>query len=130
MHETPANLVFRVQLSQFVALGTPFAKAVTCLESTHSTAGDVYLIWCGIGAELQELFDATRFNIPKTVKEEVMAIFNRRFQQIFVPTPTKKSEKLALKAGAKVTRLPCGPHMACFYLNPGRFLHMCHPFQH
>ena len=41
---------FELQLSDFLALTKPFARAIKCLESSHATLSDVYAFWLGITA--------------------------------------------------------------------------------
>jgi hypothetical protein len=111
-----------------VAIGSIFAKAITCLESTLSTAGDVLLIWFGIAAELDRIFQGSEYSIPLHVKEEVFAIYNTRYNEIFHPTHTKKAEKAAKKAGMTLKTPGCSPHLACLYLNPGMSSASCCSF--
>jgi hypothetical protein len=88
-------------------------KTITCLESAHSTAGDVLLYWYAIAATLEKIFSSSKAKIPEEVQGQVRAIYNRRFQELFAPTlnPTRK-------ASATNPRL-IGPHKVCLYLHPG-----------
>lgn len=72
-------LQFELKLRKLLEVIGPFAKAIKCLESTHSTAADVYLFWLAIVAQLDHLFRENKVLLPDHVKEDVRAITNRRF---------------------------------------------------
>lgn len=97
---SPTSFHFRTQLSQLIAIGRPFAKAITCLESSHSTAGDVYLFWMAISASVKAVLDATEYAIPLAVKSQIRAIVNSRWKEIFEDENS-------------------GAHLTALYLNPG-----------
>ncbi|KAH9829607.1 ribonuclease H-like domain-containing protein, partial [Rhodofomes roseus] len=89
MRNSPASLTFETQLNQLIAVTLPFAKAITCLESTHSTIADVFLFWCAIGASLKRVLSDMSSGIPGGVKSEIRAIFNTRWHELFEEEPNK-----------------------------------------
>jgi hypothetical protein len=85
----PAEAIqLELDLTKFVEVIGPFAKSIKCLESTHSTAADVYLFWLAIMSQLEELFREDKIKLPNNVKEEIRAITNRRFNGMINDAPT------------------------------------------
>ncbi|TFY51406.1 hypothetical protein EVJ58_g10585 [Rhodofomes roseus] len=83
VRNTPATLTFETQLNQFIDVTLPFVKALTCLESTHSTIADVFIFWCAIGASLKKVLSNPASGIPTSVRGEIRAIFNTRWRELF-----------------------------------------------
>ena len=75
-------------LTKLLDVIAPFAKSIKCLESSHSTAADVYLFWLAIMAHLEDLFRKTPYTLPNHVKEQIRAISNRRFDGMINHAPT------------------------------------------
>ncbi|EMD37924.1 hypothetical protein CERSUDRAFT_73706 [Gelatoporia subvermispora B] len=95
-----ASLNFERDLNQLISLGSPFAKAIMCLESSHSTAADVYIFWCAIAACLKRVLSDNESGIPSTVKGQIRGIFNARWREMFEHGPNRA-------------------HLSAFYLHPG-----------
>ncbi|QRV92571.1 hypothetical protein RhiJN_20589 [Ceratobasidium sp. AG-Ba] len=78
---------FEGELSQFVAVLEPFARAIKCLKSSHATLSDVYLFWLAILAHFQNIFkNNTRLSgtgLPDSVMEEITSILNGRHTEMF-----------------------------------------------
>ena len=43
---------FEMDLNQYLAIETPIAKSITCLESSHSTVSMVYLFFLAVTATI------------------------------------------------------------------------------
>ena len=92
---------FEWQLGQLVAVGQPPARTIKCLEAAKATCADVYLFWLAMGAATDDVLADDTFKIPREVGEQIKALFNDRYSEIF--------EEDGRPA-----------HMASFYLNPGK----------
>jgi hypothetical protein len=66
----------------------PFAKAILCLESAHSTPADVYLFWLTIMATLDHLFKTNESGLRSETIEEIREIANARFDEMINDGPT------------------------------------------
>jgi hypothetical protein len=86
-HPTEA-IQLELDLSKLIEVIGPFAKAIQCLESTHSTPADVFLFWLAIIAQLDQLFRDSKFQLPNDVKEQIRAITNRRYDGMINTGPT------------------------------------------
>lgn len=93
---------FASDLNQLIAIGLPFAKTILCLEATHSTAGDVFMFWCAIAANLKQVLTDKKLRIPGDLKGKVRAIFNARWKEVFEDGPTDA-------------------HLSAFYIHPGKW---------
>ncbi|PCH43088.1 hypothetical protein WOLCODRAFT_18145 [Wolfiporia cocos MD-104 SS10] len=76
-----------LDLSKFIAVTIPYARAIKCLESTH-TPTDVYLFWLAVISQLDSLFanDGSRLLVQTT--EAIHTITNCRFNGIINNAPT------------------------------------------
>jgi hypothetical protein len=86
-HATEA-LQLEIELTRLVEIIGPFAKSIKCLESSHSTAADVFVFWLATIAHLDQLFRDDKLGIPGGVKEDIRAITNRRFNGMINNGPT------------------------------------------
>ncbi|KAF8593692.1 hypothetical protein BDV93DRAFT_584071, partial [Ceratobasidium sp. AG-I] len=78
---------FTEQLRQFVAVLEPLARSIKCLESSHSTAADVYLFWLAVLARYHELFIGNNtlqgIGLPGSVMKDIKSIINGRHSEMF-----------------------------------------------
>lgn len=79
---------FELELTRICSVLGPIAKAIKCLESSHSTPGDVYLFWLAITAHLEQLFTDASSILSAQTKESIRAIINKRFNQMINHAPT------------------------------------------
>lgn len=63
------TLQFELKLTQFVAVGEGFARAIECLEATSTTPADVYLYWLAIVAHLKTALETNA--LPDHVCSEI-----------------------------------------------------------
>ena len=70
-------------MSQYVKVGTPALKALTCLESNEATAADVFIFWHAILAEIKAIITSPDAEYPVEVQEQIIGILNSRHQQVF-----------------------------------------------
>ncbi|RPD52677.1 hypothetical protein L226DRAFT_474064 [Lentinus tigrinus ALCF2SS1-7] len=68
----------------------PFARAIKCLESAHSTPSDVYVFWLAIMATLERRFIQQRIHLPIHTIESIRAIANQRFNELIEEGPDDK----------------------------------------
>lgn len=78
---------FEIALDQFLAITAPIARAITCLESTHSTVSDVYAFWLAVTATIHQIIIENSTEIPNSVLEQVRRAVNRRFDQMVNEAP-------------------------------------------
>ena len=74
---------FELNLTKFIAVTVPFAKAIKCLESTLSTAADVYKFWLAAISQLVSLFDGNQSGLLTSTVEAIREIVNHRFDGMF-----------------------------------------------
>ncbi|KAF8593427.1 hypothetical protein BDV93DRAFT_461223, partial [Ceratobasidium sp. AG-I] len=78
---------FTEELRQFVTVLEPLARSIKCLESSHSTAGDVYHFWLAVLARYHEIFTANNtlqgVGLPESVIEDIKSIVNGRHAEMF-----------------------------------------------
>lgn len=77
---------FLYALQQITTVLSPIAKAITCLESTHSTVADVYLFWLAVTAEIHRLL--SQGALPTNIAEEIRLAVNFRFDQMVNDAPS------------------------------------------
>lgn len=79
--------MFTAELGQFVAVLEPLARSIKCLESSHSTAADVYLFWLAVLARYHELFVGNNtlqgIGLQGSVIEDIKSTVNGRHSEIF-----------------------------------------------
>ncbi|KAI8990589.1 ribonuclease H-like domain-containing protein [Trametes punicea] len=79
---------FRELLMQYLAVTTPFARAIKCLESATATAADVYAYWLAIMSRLEHIMtDSTRIKLRTETMEDIRAIANQRFNELLEDGP-------------------------------------------
>lgn len=76
---------------------SPVAKAITCLESTHSTVADVFLFWLAVNAAFHHLLSQGGLSVSDS--EKIRRVVNRRFNQM-------------------VNEAPCDVYITGFVLDP------------
>src|SRR5436190_5155818 len=85
----PADVIqLELGLVKLLEVIGPIAKAIKCLESTHSTPADVYLFWLAVMAQLEEVFCENKVPLPADVKAKIRAVLNRRFDGMINNAPT------------------------------------------
>ncbi|KAG1829908.1 hypothetical protein F4604DRAFT_1887509 [Suillus subluteus] len=65
----------------------PIAKAITCLESTHSTVLDIYLFWLAITATIHQIITEDITGLPTEVTEKIRQAVNYHFNQMVNDAP-------------------------------------------
>ena len=78
---------FEQSLTKFINVGMPFARAIQCLESSHSTASDVLIFWLSVMCHLEELFKDNPDELSAEVMDDVRAISNQRFNGMINERP-------------------------------------------
>ncbi|KAI9065799.1 hypothetical protein FKP32DRAFT_1556380, partial [Trametes sanguinea] len=78
---------FRALLVKYLAVTTPFARAIKCLESAHATASDVYAYWVAIMSRLEFLMSKNSFKLQTRTMEDIRAIANQRFNELLEDGP-------------------------------------------
>ncbi|KAH7333000.1 hypothetical protein B0J17DRAFT_579464, partial [Rhizoctonia solani] len=78
---------FTSELHQLCTILEPCAHSIKCLESSHSTLVDIYLLWLGIIVCLHKLFKCNStingVGLPKKVMEDITSIINLHHQEMF-----------------------------------------------
>jgi hypothetical protein len=95
---------FEVELQQLLTVLAPIAKAITCLESTHSNVSDVYLFWLAVTATIHQIITEDITGLPIHVTEEIRQAVNYRFNQM-------------------VNDAPCDVYLTGFILDPRKFFY-------
>ncbi|KAJ7839439.1 ribonuclease H-like domain-containing protein [Mycena olivaceomarginata] len=74
---------FMFELQQLCTILEPIARTIKCLEGIEVTVGDIWKFYVAVTAVLNDLFanDLT-LSIPQTVKDDVSAIVNKRYDQM------------------------------------------------
>lgn len=75
-------MTFQLEAGQLLVVLDPLAKSITCLESSHSTASDVYLFWMAIMATYHDIFNNNVWRLPEYVIESVRRIVNYRYNEM------------------------------------------------
>ncbi|KIY60931.1 hypothetical protein CYLTODRAFT_363551, partial [Cylindrobasidium torrendii FP15055 ss-10] len=103
---------YRLLLDQFIKLGMPGTKALACLESNTTNAGDFYLYWHSLVASILGMLEDHTPNqrghsnpLPVDVRDQIQEIVHFRHAQIFTDTGPRNMHTPAYEAAA--------------YLNPG-----------
>ena len=76
-----------MELKWLIKVLTPFAKTITCLESSQSNPADVYLFWLAILTSLKHLFDDDTSGFSISEAGEIQAIANACFREILEEGP-------------------------------------------
>ena|ERR1700692_2705099 len=78
---------FEMELSQFLTVLTPIAKAITCMESTQSNVSDVYVFWLAVTATIHQIITDDVTGLPTDVMEEIRKAVNFCFKQMIHDAP-------------------------------------------
>ncbi|TFK78002.1 hypothetical protein K466DRAFT_507877, partial [Polyporus arcularius HHB13444] len=81
---------FMSELETLVRVLEPMGKSITCLESTHSTASDVYMFWLACMAGIYDLITAKEgpgSMLDESVKDEIRHAMNTRWVQMIEDAP-------------------------------------------
>lgn len=89
-----------MELTQFIGVGNPLARAIECLEATSANPADVYIYWLAILAGVKDALESCY--LPDEVCGQIRGILNSRWRGFFVDGPTNA-------------------HLSAFYLNPGEY---------
>ncbi|KZP05715.1 hypothetical protein FIBSPDRAFT_691005, partial [Athelia psychrophila] len=92
-------LMFQADLAKLAAVFGPYAKAIQCLESPHTTCSDVYLYWLAIVSQISHLLKGNTVTLREETKAELCSITNTRFNQM-------------------INKAPNDPYITAFYLHP------------
>jgi hypothetical protein len=76
-----SSTVFEGELERLCNVLSPIAKAVQCLESSHSTAGDVFLFFLAIASSYKEFLSAGAQGLSIKDQESIRKSINYRFRQ-------------------------------------------------
>jgi len=85
----------------------PTAKSITCLESSQSTAANVYLFWLACTASIHEIIVKDIAHLPNYVLKQIWYATNRCFDQM-------------------VNEAPSNIYLTAFILDPHTFLFVAH----
>jgi hypothetical protein len=77
-----------LELTKLIAVLGPFAKAILCLESLHSTCADIYLFWIAVLISIEDLFLSGQSGLRDYTVKSAQAIANKRFDQMINDGPT------------------------------------------
>jgi hypothetical protein len=78
---------FEMELSQLLTILAPVAKAITCMESTHSNVSDVYVFWLAVTATIHQIIEDDITGLPFDVMEKIRKAVNFRFNQMINDAP-------------------------------------------
>jgi hypothetical protein len=73
-------LELRLMLSRFLQLLEPIARSLTCLESSHSTAADLFLFWLAAATGLDD--QLRKHSYPSSIKAQIRKLVNARFTEM------------------------------------------------
>jgi hypothetical protein len=82
-----ASMKFEMELSQFLTVLAPVAKAITCMESTQSNVSDVYVFWLAVTATIHQIITEDITGLPSDVTEDIRKAVNFRFNQMVNDAP-------------------------------------------
>jgi len=78
---------FEMELSQFLTVLAPVAKAITCMESTQSNVSNVYVFWLAVTATIHQIIVEDITGLPFDVMEDIRKAVNLRFNQMVNDAP-------------------------------------------
>ncbi len=87
--ESDEGFQFKNNLSKYLAVTEPFARAIQCLESAHATTSDVYVFWIAIMTSLEARFKDQCCKLSRSTMEDVRAIANQRFNELLEDGPER-----------------------------------------
>ncbi|KAG9122253.1 hypothetical protein FRC07_001459 [Ceratobasidium sp. 392] len=79
---------FKMALIQFTQVLRPIFRALTCLESSNSTLGDVFAYWLAMLAALDHLFTSPECTLLPGVVSRLRTIVNVRYMEAIENAPT------------------------------------------
>ncbi|KAG8687723.1 hypothetical protein FRC08_011831 [Ceratobasidium sp. 394] len=79
---------FKLALTELANVLEPLARALLCLESTHSTLSDVYFFWLSALAILNKHFSSNNSLLSSQDKSRLQATIYRRFNEAINEAPT------------------------------------------
>ncbi|KAF8597170.1 hypothetical protein BDV93DRAFT_569692, partial [Ceratobasidium sp. AG-I] len=97
---TMAAMQFKLALMRFTRVLEPIYRALTCLESSNSTLGDVFAYWLAAIASLEQHFSSSDCDIPQGALQR----FKLRVQSRFAEA---------------INDAPCDAFIAGHFLHPG-----------
>ncbi|KAF7973529.1 hypothetical protein HWV62_4273 [Athelia sp. TMB] len=71
-----AALLFQADLAKLAAVFGPYARAIQCLESPHTTCSDVYLYWLAIVSQISHLLKGNTVELEDETKARIREITN------------------------------------------------------
>jgi hypothetical protein len=83
-----AAFKFQYGLTQLLAVIAPIAKAIQCLESTHSTVADVYIFWLAVTASIHDVITDDKTDLPVIIREKIRKFVNFHFDQMINEAPS------------------------------------------
>lgn len=81
---------FEEKLTRLVSVTLPIAKAIKCLESSHSTPSDIFIFWVAVTASIKKVLDDGTITGEYEASEcdQIRAIVNYRYKQLLESGPT------------------------------------------
>ncbi|KZV59491.1 hypothetical protein PENSPDRAFT_595343, partial [Peniophora sp. CONT] len=86
-NEDITGVRFQLNLTKFVAVTEPIARAIKCLESPNTNPADVCTFWFAILAHYARLLEGDALGIPDSTKEEIRGILSSRFVDAIIKAP-------------------------------------------
>lgn len=77
-----------MKMLKYLAVTTPFARAIQSLEAADVTVSDVLIYWLGIMSRLEYIFASDRVRLSANTVAEIRAIANQRFNEMINEGPT------------------------------------------
>lgn len=78
---------FLLGLKKLVKVVDPFARALMCLESTHSTIADNHIFWMGALSMVDEIFRTPDGPFSETEVQRLRGKINQRFDETINEPP-------------------------------------------
>ncbi|KAG1748346.1 ribonuclease H-like domain-containing protein [Suillus paluster] len=122
---TTDSLMFQVALAKLIAITGPYAKAIQCLESAHTTCADVYLYWLAIVAQMEQLLRGNTIRLLEETKLAICAITNARCgynkcsgEKSIYYTVGSLLPTASLESKHMINDAPNDPYITAFFLHP------------
>jgi hypothetical protein len=103
----------------------PIARAITCLESGHSTVADVFMFWLAVMASYKSLLETDpviKRDLSNGDKESIRCILNRRWNEIIEPFSSKRSAGAGNGRSTSGNKQIASIYTVGFVLHPGIIL--------
>ncbi|KZV61659.1 hypothetical protein PENSPDRAFT_656783 [Peniophora sp. CONT] len=81
------SIRFELELTKFVAVTEPIARAIKCLESPNTNPADVCTFWFALVAHYNRLLKSDALEIPDPTKETIRGIVRSRFVDAIIKAP-------------------------------------------